>query len=206
MRIKVDLDYEFSLMEHYKLDFLQMYFVKCLINSIDDENDDSLDQFFIFQPDYNVKSILLFLNEVGIIKKYSTLIDDPTKLLKYRENIEFTERFKKNFYKSSFSLYQELRENYPSNLYINGANIDLRTINSKAYKTEADVAHLYGKMINYKEDEHKKIIELLKYGVTSKLINTNIVNFIISRGWERIEKIKNGEASSSIDYDNSRML
>ena len=140
-----------------------------------------------------------------MLVKEALKISTKDLLLKYPCNLVFNKNFHKAYLLDAYELFEEFREHYPFNVYINGSPVDLRLINSKEYKNESEVASLYCKIIKYDLQLHKEIFKALDYGVQNNLICTNIITFIISRGWERIIRIMNGE-DTNLQFDNVTML
>lgn len=206
MNLELSLEQDIQVLSKYRLTCLELIFIKLIRESCNSGNTLYLETFLInYVNDINVKSIVESLVEKKVLVKEALKISTKDLLLKYPCNLVFNKNFHKAYLLDAYELFEEFREHYPFNVYINGSPVDLRLINSKEYKNESEVASLYCKIIKYDLQLHKEILKALDYGVQNNLIYTNIITFIISRGWERIIRIMNGE-DTNLQFDNVTML
>lgn len=206
MNLELSLEQDIQVLSKYRLTCLELIFIKLIRESCNSGNTLYLETFLTdYVNDINVKSIVESLVEKKVLVKEALKISTKDLLLKYPCNLVFNKNFHKAYLLDAYELFEEFREHYPFNVYINGSPVDLRLINSKEYKNESEVASLYCKIIKYDLQLHKEILKALDYGVQNNLICTNIITFIISRGWERIIRIMNGE-DTNLQFDNVTML
>lgn len=206
MNLELSLEQDIQVLSKYRLTCLELIFIKLIRESCNSGNTLYLETFLTnYVNDINVKSIVESLVEKKVLVKEALKISTKDLLLKYPCNLVFNKNFHKAYLLDAYELFEEFREHYPFNVYINGSPVDLRLINSKEYKNESEVASLYCKIIKYDLQLHKEILKALNYGVQNNLICTNIITFIISRGWERIIRIMNGE-DTNLQFDNVTML
>jgi hypothetical protein len=206
MNLELSLEQDIQVLSKYRLTCLELIFIKLIRESCNSGNTLYLETFLTdYVNDINVKSIVESLVEKKVLVKEALKISTKDLLLKYPCNLVFNKNFNKAYLLDAYELFEEFREHYPFNVYINGSPVDLRLINSKEYKNESEVASLYCKIIKYDLQLHKEILKALDYGVQNNLICTNIITFIISRGWERIIRIMNGE-DTNLQFDNVTML
>lgn len=206
MNLELSLEQDIQVLSKYRLTCLELIFIKLIRESCNSGNTLYLETFLTdYVNDINVKSIVESLVEKKVLVKEALKISTKDLLLKYPCNLVFNKNFHKAYLLDAYELFEEFREHYPFNVYINGSPVDLRLINSKEYKNESEVASLYCKIIKYDLQLHKEILKALDYGVQNNLICTNIITFIVSRGWERIIRIMNGE-DTNLQFDNVTML
>lgn len=206
MNLELSLEQDIQVLSKYRLTCLELIFIKLIRESCNSGNTLYLETFLTtYVNDVDVKSIVESLVEKKVLVKEALKISTKDLLLKYPCNLVFNKNFHKAYLLDAYELFEEFREHYPFNVYINGSPVDLRLINSKEYKNESEVASLYCKIIKYDLQLHKEILKALDYGVQNNLICTNIITFIISRGWERIIRIMNGE-DTNLQFDNVTML
>lgn len=206
MNLELSLEQDIQVLSKYRLTCLELIFIKLIRESCNSGNTLYLETFLTtYVNDVDVKSIVESLVEKKVLVKEALKISTKDLLLKYPCNLVFNKNFHKAYLLDAYELFEEFREHYPFNVYINGSPVDLRLINSKEYKNESEVASLYCKIIKYDLQLHKEILKALDYGVQNNLICTNIITFIVSRGWERIIRIMNGE-DTNLQFDNVTML
>lgn len=206
MNLELSLEQDIQVLSKYRLTCLELIFIKLIRESCNSGNTLYLETFLTtYVNDVDVKFIVESLVEKKVLVKEALKISTKDLLLKYPCNLVFNKNFHKAYLLDAYELFEEFREHYPFNVYINGSPVDLRLINSKEYKNESEVASLYCKIIKYDLQLHKEILKALDYGVQNNLICTNIITFIVSRGWERIIRIMNGE-DTNLQFDNVTML
>lgn len=206
MNLELSLEQDIQVLSKYRLTCLELIFIKLIRESCNSGNTLYLETFLTdYVNNVDIKSIVESLVEKKVLVKEALKISTKDLLLKYPCNLVFNKNFHKAYLLDAYELFEEFREHYPFNVYINGSPVDLRLINSKEYKNESEVASLYCKIIKYDLQLHKEILKALDYGVQNNLICTNIITFIISRGWERIIRIMNGE-DTNLQFDNVTML
>lgn len=101
---------------------------------------------------------------------------DPTQ-------IEFSKTFQNNYFKNSFEAGWELFQEYPE--YCQGADrlYPARNITKNGYSDENDLFAKYNKAIQYKVENHKEVMELLRWAKEQKLLSYGIVEYIVTRKW-----------------------
>lgn len=206
MNYELMLEQDVQVISKYRLTCLELMFIKLIRQSCLVGNTLYLEHFLTsYSENINIKELIESLVNKKVLIKESLNISTKELVLKYPCNLIFNKNFHKAYLLDAFELFEEFRNNYPFNVYINGSPVDLRLINSREFKNETEIANIYCKIINYDLDLHKKIIEALKYGIENNLICTNIVTFIISRGWERLFRIMEGE-DTNLQFDNITVL
>lgn len=206
MNIELSVEQDIQVMTKYRLTCEELFFIKCLRLAQNDDQYRNLEEFLSqYSRPIDIKDIITSLIEKKVLLKESSAIDSYDKLIKYPNNVIFYKTFHKSYLVDASHLFNEFRDHYPFNVYINGSPVDLRLINSKEYRNESDVANAYAKAINFDHDIHEKVIEALDFGVQNNLICTNMVTFIISKSWERIWRIMEGE-DTSLTFNNVTVL
>ena len=130
-----------------------------------------------------LKDLFNSLKDKGIIhKNYNPKVYNPN-------DIEFNKTFLKSWIKNSGELGQELFDNYPKFLHVNGKMVPLTNI-SKRYSSLEELFFSYSAAIGHNPEKHKEVMELLEWAKDNDHIRYSIVEFIASRKWTEIQAIK----------------
>ena len=117
-------------------------------------------------------------------------------------DIQFNKNFIKSWYKQSGEMGQELFNEYPPFLNINGKLMSLRNIAKKFYSLD-EFYFYYSATIGHNPEKHKEIMELIKWGKENDQIRVGILEFIASHKWDELKYLKEnnmqGEISSSFN-------
>lgn len=206
MNLELSIEQDIQVLSKYKLTCLELFFIKCLHLASNGDQYNNLENFLTsYVNEINLKDLLQSLVDKKVINQSSLKINTLELLQKYPTNIIFNKNFEKAYLIDASVLFEEVWNHYPFNVYINGSPVDLRLINSKEYRNATEVAIAYAKLIKFNKETHNRIIEALDYAVQNNLIYTNIVTFIISKGWERIWRIMEGE-DSNLTFNNVTVL
>jgi len=67
---------------------------------------------------------------------------------------------------------------------------------------------MYAKAIRFKIDKHNEIIDLVKWATENNLIQFGLGEFVISRKWLDLAKIKSGEVKMNFQttFDSSELV
>ena len=89
---------------------------------------------------------------------------------------------------------------YPHNGLINGVEVPLNNW-AKKFSTEEEFYYAYGKSIGWKQDKHNEVLELIRWAKDNNcnLLNMNIADFMISKIWQNIAELKNGDGTMRFD-------
>lgn len=145
--------------------------------------------------------ILKSLQEKGIIKKEykipkSGQTFDP-------ETVLFNKNFLSNYLKYSGDLGFEFYETYPHFITVNGRSFDIGNY-AKRFNSEEEFYFAYGKAIGWKQEEHKKVLDIVKWAKETKAFGQqNIGEFVLSKGWNRLYEAKEKDYNLSCDYTES---
>ena len=202
----MNLENQLSLMEKYNLTAEEVMFIDLLFSaSIEEGHPEFLYRYSVFPPSIrsNFINLLQSLKDKGIIVKSFKIPEEGT--IFDPEKVEFNKNFLRNYRKYSGELGKEFLINYPSTCIINGYEVGLKNI-AKKFNSVEDFFYAYGKAIGWKESEHNRVINLLQWAKDNqcRLLNMNIADFVISRMWNSIEELKNGEGV--VNFDNLKVL
>lgn len=121
------------------------------------------------------------------------------------ENIEFNRNYLNKYRKYSGILGQEFFNEYPHFINIKGITYNL-TNYAKKFNSEEDFYYSYGKSIGWNLEKHRFVLDLIRWGKeNTNFINTNIADFVISKGWDRLQELKDGKFSN-LTLDNTICL
>lgn len=140
------------------------------------------------------------LKSKGIIKKnYNPTTYDP-------DEIEFNQNFIKQYFKFTGVLGQELMDNYPTTLDLNGKTVSLKNI-SKKFLNLHEFYFWYASTINHSITKHKEILDILKWAKTNNLIHTGIIEFVSSCKWNEFKEMRaKGIQGSANNYDQFKIV
>ena len=175
-----------ALLERYKLTPTELFTVKVILLATDDGDYTWVQKFAKL---LKLRDILISLQEKGIILKSFKIGSEGSSLS--IEDIPFNQNFKKQFFRASFEMGEELFNTYPQFIVVGGISYNARRV-SKKYNDLEDAFAKYGKAIKNSPQDHKKIIELIKYGIENNYNFTTLDDFICDRGWLALDAWKNG--------------
>lgn len=124
------------------------------------------------------------------------------------DNIHFTKKFLNDWFVYSHEAGKELNDNYPTYLQtFNGELYPAKSI-TKVYISLEAMYNAYGKSIRYSRTHHQKVMNLLEWGKTNKLIKVGIAEFVASKQWENLEKdyIEQEQGIFDHNYDNRTVI
>lgn len=195
-----NLSNQLAMMEKYRLTAEESLLVELLfLASIEEKHDEYLIRYFSLPIDKSdLRDLLLSLQSKGIINKSYKI---PAKGIKFDpESVEFNKNFLHNYRKYSGELGIEFFKEYPSIGLIKGIEVPLKNY-AKKFNSEEELYFQYGKNIGWKLDKHKEVIELIRWGKENKtnLLTMNIADFVISKMWESLKELKEGDNLLTFD-------
>ncbi len=170
-KLSIDLDRKLEIMSKHSLTGEEWLFIELLFTAIDG------------LPQYLVK----YFNEC----KKATIPRDTIQALKDKkvfaasysvpnegedfdvEEVEFGKTFINNYFKGSFEAGRELWN---------------------------DLFLKYNKNIQYKVENHEKVMEMLQWAKDNKLLQYSIVEYIVSRKWEAHKEMKDSGEIGKIAF------
>ncbi len=188
-------------MTEYNLTAEELLVVQLLFEASSEENHpEFLIKFYSGLHTTPLLDIIHSLQDKHVItKKY-----DPKKGENFDpEAVVMNDNFLNKYRKYSGELGMEFYNEYPSIALINGQIFDLKNW-AKKFQQEEDFHYAYSKAIGHKTSKHEEVIELLKWGRENNcnLLNRNIAEFVISKGWERIKEFRdNPENEKMLSFD-----
>ena len=181
-------------MERYNLSIEDWYLTQLLLLAQEGKSDYIVK--YISLANIDLHETLIRLQEKGVILR---AYEVPCKGEKfYPEDVEFNKNFLKNFYKCSNELGDELFKAYPYKLERGNSMYILNNI-TKGYNSLEDMYYDYGRIVQFNPSKHEHVMEILNYAKEHDLISFGIVEFIKSRKWETIEKMKEDGLVSNFD-------
>ena len=195
----ITLNGELEIANHYGLSIEEVYIIQLLFLASQEENHDEYLLMYYSKVSKikrtPLKELLMSLQEKGIIKKSYKIPEgrfDP-------EGIDFNENFLKRYLKYSGYLGKELLEAYPNYINISGRTYDISNY-AKKFNSEEDFYFAYGKAVGWKQEEHEKVLEILKWASESEKVSLgNICDFVISKQWTRLKEAKDNNYNLSFD-------
>lgn len=194
------LENQLLLMEKYGLTAEELLVIDLLFRaSIEEGHSELLVKYFTMSINRSeLRDLLESLQDKGIIVKSYKI---PAKGQKFDpEAVEFNKNFLHNYRKFSGELGLEFFNEFPSIALIGGVEAPLKNY-AKKFNSEEDFFYHYGKSIGWKQDKHEEIIELIRCGKENdcRLLNMNIADFVISKMWNSISELKNGDGMMHFD-------
>lgn len=187
-------------MEKYRLTAEEVLLIDLLfLASIEEGHKEYLGKYFTMPiTRTNLRDLLLSLQAKGIITKQYKVPDKGQKF--DPECVIFNQNFLNNYRKFSGDLGAEFLMTYPHNGLINGVEVPLNNW-AKKFSTEEEFYYAYGKSIGWKQDKHNEVLELIRWAKDNNcnLLNMNIADFMISKIWQNITELKNGDGTMRFD-------
>lgn len=194
------VDNQLIMMEKYRLTAEEALLIELLfLASIEEGHSEYLAKYLsmpITRTD--LRDLLCSLQNKGIITKQYKIPEkgqgfDP-------ECVIFNQNFLHNYRKFSGDLGAEFYMTYPHNGIINGIEVPLNNW-AKRFKTEEEFYYAYGKSIGWKLDKHNEVLELVKWAKDNNcnLLNMNMADFVVSKIWQNITELKNGDSVMRFD-------
>ena len=179
-------------MEKYNLNPNEIFCIKTILLAKDNEKEPLQKYVQVLNGQFRV--LLETLKSKGIILKSYNLPKEGT--IFHPEDVTFNQNFLKTFYRSAFEMGEELFYTYPLNCVVNGTIYNLRSV-SKRFDSLEQAFQRYAKAIKNNPDLHEQIIDNIKWGIETNYSGfTTLDRFIIDRGWESLDSIRNGEGSN----------
>lgn len=139
-----------------------------------------------------LRSLFESLKEKGVIHKdYNPKTYNP-------DDIEFNKNFIKGWLKGSGEMGQELFQEYPPFLNINGKMCPLRNI-SKKFNTLDDFFFHYGSQIKHNPETHKEVMEILRWAKENNKINFGILEFVCSNKWLDLKYLRDHPQEGQVE-------
>lgn len=194
------IDKELDLMIKYNLSAEEMLLIKYIFIG-QEGNLSYLSKYFTEVSNKTpIRSILLNLQNNGIINKSYTIPEQGTKFNPL--DIEFNKTFIKSYLQHSGDLGMELFMNYPAFVMINGKQFSLKNV-SKLYRSVDEFSFAYGKAIGFNKDKHNKILEILQWAKEHNLISYGICEFLASMKWLELNELKD---KGNYSFNTSELL
>lgn len=195
---------EITTLNKYRITPNELMFIRTLLLLQDEEDEDTFKTYIetLHDCDISIEKVILALQDKGIILKSYKCPKKGKTFDPY--SIPFNKNFVKNLYRSSFEMGKELFDVYPQFGNIGGCMVPLRSV-AKKFDSLEDCYFKYGKTIKWKDELHRKIIDLVKWGKDNNIINQSLASFVVNQAWIDLEALKNGD-SGNINYDNIKLL
>lgn len=195
--ITTQIDEEFIIFEKYSVTPNELFFLKMLLLSQEEDIQDTIHRYFKL-PEESRGSILEMLES---LKKKGIILSTyqiPKKGDKFNPlDVPLSQNFQKHFFKASYELGKDLYDHYPTSTIVNGVEYKLRRV-SKKFDSLEDAFRTYGKYIRWSQKSHEYIIELVEWGKSNGYQFTALADFIVDQDWLNIEKMKeNGTLTAS---------
>lgn len=174
-------------MERYKLTPTELFAIKVILLAQEEGEYEWIQRFAQVQ---SIRPIIEELQNKEIILKSWKIPPSGSKL--DIEDIPFNKNFIKQFFRASFEMGRELFEVYPQTTSVKGQIFNLRRI-SKKFDSLEDAFARYAKYIRYKEETHKQILDLIKWGIENGYTFTTLDSFIVDQDWNNLLNVKNGD-------------
>lgn len=199
-KLNLIIEDELSILEKYHLTVEEWFFTKLLFLASAEENNPLplMKYVQLYSPD--LRELLQSLQNKGIILKSYKI---PNKGEQFDpENVEFNSIFLKNYMKFSLEMGQELFNNYPVTMVINGITTSVRGCGDK-YKDLDDMLLAYGKAIGNNPKRHEEVLELLNWAKDNNVLYKGLSKFIADREWQNLKAMQD---DPSINYNSIRCL
>ena len=178
-------------MDEYKLNPNELMCIKVILLAQDGEYEYLQNYYKILNG--GLRLLVESLQSKGVILKSYKIPKAGTSFVP--EDVQFNQNFLKKYYRSAYEMGEELFYTYPQSCTVQGQLFNLRTV-SKKFNSLEDAFSKYAKEIKNNPDLHNQIIDNIKWGIETNYNFTTLDRFIVDRGWEALEAIKNGEGTN----------
>lgn len=139
-----------------------------------------------------LKELFNSLKEKGIIHKdYNPESYNP-------DDIEFNKNFLKGWLKLSGEMGKELFDAYPPFLTANGKVYPLKNV-AKKFNSLDDFFFHYGVQIKHNPEKHREIMEVLQWAKENNKINSGILEFVCSNGWDALAYLRDHPQEGQVE-------
>ena len=189
MHTDMQLEEQLTFMEKYGITPNELLLVKMIFICKDNSNGKEFIKRYFSLPENvreNAVDLLTSLQNKGVITKEYKIPEKGGKFVPY--DVIFNKNFEKQFFRSSFDMGKELFDYYPLSTIVNGSEFKLRRV-SKKFNSLEDAFWHYGKYINWNEEKHKKILQLVDAGKVSGYQFSTLDSFIVDNDWINLEAL-----------------
>lgn len=198
----MNLEEELTMLEKYKLTPTELFVTRLLLLAQIEGAEEYISRYIKIPNNRSFREILESLQSKGVILKSYKLPKVGEKLI--IEDIEFNKNFVKNIHRASFDLGQELWDVYPQTTIVKGVVYNLKRV-SKRFNSLEEAFFRYGKYINFNDEHHKEVLELIKWGIENGYSFTTLDSFIIDKDWLNIKNVKDG-GNINVNYNAVQLL
>lgn len=198
----MNLEEELTMLEKYKLTPTELFVTRLLLLAQIEGAEEYISRYIKIPNNRSFREILESLQSKGVILKSYKLPKVGEKLI--IEDIEFNKNFVKNIHRASFDLGQELWDVYPQTTMVKGVVYNLKRV-SKRFNSLEEAFFRYGKYINFNDEHHKEVLELIKWGIENGYSFTTLDSFIIDKDWLNIKNVKDG-GNINVNYNAVQLL
>lgn len=205
MKLKLAINKELDVMVELGISAEEWFFIQLLM-LFQEGDEDSLYRYFTqAKKDIVPREILGSLQTKNIIDK-GFIIPEPGKPIDPGK-IMFSSSFTKKYFKTSLELGEELKDSYPLFLYSESRSFPMKNI-LKGFRSLEDFCMAYGKAIRFSPTLHAEVIELVEWAKENNAIHFSLPEFVVSKKWDDLRKIKNGEIKGTFvpTFDTTELL
>lgn len=130
-------------------------------------------------------------------------IPDEGQSMRYSD-IPFNKNFLKRYIRESNQLGKELFDKYPDVMFINGNRAQIKNFTKAGLYSLDEFCLYYTKQIKAASATHERVMSALEFGIENNLIRFTILEFIASRKWEFLERLR--DTGDFAGYDNTVLL
>lgn len=205
MKLKLAINKELDVMVELGISAEEWFFIQLIFLYQEGDEDSLLRYFTQAKKDIIPREVLGLLQQKNIIhEKYHI----PKEGEKFNpEHIQFSDTFLKKYFRVSGELGLELLNAYPPFIISGNKSFPMKNI-AKHFRSLEDFALMYGKAIKFSTSKHKEILEILEWSKENNAIHFSLPEFVISRKWVDLQKIKDGEIPNYFvpTFDTSELL
>ena len=199
-KLSLTIDNELTILEQYLLTAEEWLIIRLLFLASEEEKHKEYLVKYLMYAKPDLRNIIVSLQNKGVISKSYKI---PNKGCTFDPaDIVFNRNFTNKYLKFSYTLGQELFDNYPVTINVNGITYSARTSGTK-YKDLEDMFYAYGRAIGNKLEVHQHVLELLEWAKENGLVNKGLYRFIADREWLNLEAMKD---DPSINYNSIKCL
>lgn len=205
MKLKLAINKELDIMANLGISAEEWLFIQLLWLFKEGEEDVLLRYFTQAKKDSIPRELLESLKEKNIIQNSYEIPKSGNAINPL--DIPLSKTFTDRYLRESGEMGLDLLSVYPA-FIVSGIKSFPMTNIAKSFRSLEEFSLAYGKAIRFNRFEHEKIISLIEWAKENNAIHFSLAEFVISRKWELIENIKEGNVPNYYipTFDTAEML
>lgn len=206
MKLSLSIEDTIAILAKYNLNPTELFIARLILLAQESQQEDYLFDYMQLPIECrgDIREAIISMQNKGVITKQYKIPDIGETF--NPGDITFAINFTKNFHRAAKDMGKELFEHYPQFAHIKGKVVAIRSV-SKKFDSLEDFYRFYGKSINWNDEVHHNILDLIDWAKdnTNEFINCSLVNFVIDKRYLDIQALKDGKLVN-VNFDAIQMV